>query len=61
MNSESFFPIFFFAVFALIVGSFLYKMLKHGSFKAAMFGAPIERTVEKRGQIYFRLMIMWVY
>ena len=45
MNSESFFPIFFFAVFALIVGSFLYKMHKHGGFKAAMFGAPIERTV----------------
>lgn len=45
MNAESLFPIFFFAVFSLVVGSFLYKMLKHGGFKAAMFGAPIERTV----------------
>jgi len=45
MNFEDIFPFFFFVVFALVIGSFIYKIFKHGGFKAAMFGAPIERTV----------------
>src|SRR5437763_16745827 len=40
----------FFAIFAAIVGTFLYRILKYGGFKAAMFGGHIERTVgEVRG------------
>jgi hypothetical protein len=40
----------FFAIFAVIVGSFAYRILKYGGFKAAMFGGHIERTVgEVRG------------
>ena len=35
----------FFAVFAIIVGSFAYKALKYGGFKAAMLGGRIEQTV----------------
>ena len=45
MNLESFFPFIFFAVFFLVAGSFVVKIVKHGGFKAAMFGAPIESTV----------------
>jgi hypothetical protein len=38
--------ILFVAVFALIVGSFVFfKFLKFGGIKAAMFGASIERTI----------------
>jgi hypothetical protein len=39
------FSILFVAVFALIVGSFVFKFLKFGGIKAAMFGASIERTI----------------
>lgn len=35
----------FFAVFAAVAVSMLFKVLKHGGFKAAMFGAGIKRTV----------------
>lgn len=35
----------FFAVVALVAGSFLFKIIKHGGFKAAMFGAGIQNTV----------------
>jgi hypothetical protein len=45
MDFESIFPFLFFVVFALVAGSFIYKIFKHGGFKAAMFGAPIARTV----------------
>ncbi len=34
-----------FAIFALVIGSFIFKILKHGGFKAAMFGAGIKNTV----------------
>ena len=39
------FSILFVAVFGLIAGSFAFKFLKFGGFKAAMFGASIERTI----------------
>ncbi|WP_158608593.1 hypothetical protein [Stagnimonas aquatica] len=45
MTFESFFPFIFFAIFFLVAGSFVVKIFKHGGFKAAMFGAPIESTV----------------
>ena len=45
MNFESAFPFMFFAVFALVAGSLIYKLFKHGGLKAAMFGAPIAHTV----------------
>lgn len=45
MSFDNIFPIVFFGIFAAVAGSFLYKMIKHGGFRAAMFGAPIERTV----------------
>lgn len=35
----------FFALFALVIGSFVFKIIKHGGFKAAMFGAGIRNTV----------------
>lgn len=45
MNFDSLFSFVFFVVFAAAAGSFIYKMIKHGGWRAAMFGAPIERTV----------------
>jgi hypothetical protein len=35
----------FFAIFAAVGGYLAYRPLRHGGFKAAMFGARIERTV----------------
>ena len=32
-------------IIALIIGSFIFKIIKHGGFKAAMFDAKIKRTV----------------
>lgn len=45
MNFDSLFPIFFCVVFIFMLGSFGYKIIKHGGFKGAMFGAPIKTTV----------------
>ena len=45
MNLEDVSSILFYAVFALVVGSLIFKIIKHGGLKAAMFGAPIERTI----------------
>jgi len=45
MHFEKALPIMFFVIFALVVGSFVFKSFKYGGFKAAMFGAPIERTI----------------
>ena len=45
MNFESISPFLVVAVFALVLGSFVFKIFKHGGLKAAIFGAPIERTV----------------
>jgi hypothetical protein len=39
------FTILFVAVFALIGGWFVFKLLRFGGIKAAMFGASIERTI----------------
>lgn len=50
----------FFAVFALVIGSFVFKILKHGGFKAAMFGAGIKSTageVSGSGQKLMRLTL----
>jgi hypothetical protein len=45
MHPQNYFPFIFFAFFAFVVGSFIYRIFKNGGFKAAMFGAPIIRTV----------------
>jgi hypothetical protein len=45
MNFENTFQYLFFAMFALVAGSFIFRIIKHGGLKAAMFGAPISRTV----------------
>lgn len=45
MNAENLPLILFLGALALIVGAFLYKIVQHGGFKAAMFGARIDRTV----------------
>ncbi|MEW5771592.1 MAG: hypothetical protein AB1831_14665 [Pseudomonadota bacterium] len=45
MNLENNFEYIFFAIFAFVAGSFVFKIIKNGGFKAAMFGAPIARTV----------------
>lgn len=35
----------FLGFFLLVIGTFVVKIVKHGSFKGAMFGASIRRTV----------------
>ncbi len=45
MNLENNFQYIFFAIIAFVAGSFIFKILKHGGLKAAMFGAPIAQTL----------------
>lgn len=52
----------FFAVFAAVIGFFAYRMIRHGGFKAAMFGARIDRTIgevsgEKQGPVGIALKV----
>jgi hypothetical protein len=48
----------FFVVFAAVIGYFVYRMLQHGGFKAAMFGARIESTVgEVTGERQFDMNV----
>jgi hypothetical protein len=50
MSFDAVIPYLFFAVFAAVAGSFIVKIVRHGGFRAALFGAPLERTVgEVRG------------
>ncbi len=42
---QSLFDNFFWVVFAGIAGYFIFRMLRYGGFRAAMFGAKIQRTV----------------
>jgi hypothetical protein len=56
------FEVIFFAVFAGVIGFFVYRIFRHGGFKAAMFGARIERTVgevsgEKQGPVAVALKV----
>ncbi len=37
--------ILFYIVFAAVVGVMLFRIIKHGGFKAAIFGASIESTI----------------
>lgn len=37
--------IIFFAIFGLVVANFLFKILKNGGLRAALFGAKIDKTV----------------
>jgi hypothetical protein len=63
MSTDSSFEFVFFAIFALVAGSFIYKIFKHGGLKAAMFGAPIERTVGevKGGGVKFMTIAVKVH
>lgn len=63
MNFESMAPFLVAAVFALVVGSFVLKIFKYGGLKAAMFGAPIERTVgeAKGGGVKFTSIAVKVH
>lgn len=45
MDIETIIMLLFMAPVALFIGSFLYRIFKHGGFKAAFFGASIQRTV----------------
>ena len=45
MHPQNFAPFIFFAFLAFVIGLFVFKIFKNGGFKAAMFGAPIVRTV----------------
>jgi hypothetical protein len=45
MNIDFLFENPFWVVLALVVGSFVWKMVRHGGFRAAMFGSSIERTL----------------
>ena len=56
MSLDSLFPLLFAAVLVLVVGSFVAKMVRFGGFKAAMFGAPIERTLGEVSGTGGRLM-----
>ncbi len=52
----------FFVVFFAIAGYFVYRMIQHGGFKAAMFGARIDRTIgevsgEKQGPMGIALKV----
>lgn len=52
----------FFVVFAAVLGYFGYRMLRHGGFRGAMFGARIEQTVgevtgEKQGPMNVALKV----
>lgn len=58
MGSNAIGFIIFLIVFALVAGRFLLKVLKMGGFKAAMFGAPIERTIGEVSCTTSRLMSM---
>ena len=52
--------VFVFSIIALVVGTFAYKIVKHGGFKAAMFGSSIKRTVgevEGSGSRMFRMKL----
>jgi hypothetical protein len=56
------FEVLFFAIFASVIGFFAYRMIRHGGFKAAMFGARIDRTVgevsgEKQGPVGVALKV----
>jgi len=44
MHFEDLAKMLFFVMLALVVGSFIYKSLRHGGVKGAMFGARIEHT-----------------
>jgi len=61
MHPQNLSPFIFIAFFALVVGSFAYKIFKNGGFKAAMFGAPIRRTEgEVEGTSSSRIMSVTV-
>ena len=45
MHPQNFIPFIFVGIIALSFGSFIFKIIKNGGFKAAMFGAPIARTI----------------
>jgi len=45
MHPQNFVPFIFIGIIALTFGSFIFKIIKNGGFKAAMFGAPIIRTI----------------
>ena len=52
----------FFAAFVGVIGFFAYRMIRHGGFRAAMFGARIDRTVgevsgEKQGPVGVALKV----
>jgi hypothetical protein len=56
------FEVLFFAIFAAVIGFFAYRMIRHGGFKAAMFGARIDRTVgevsgERQGPVGVALKV----
>ena len=45
MSTDLLFDNLFWVVLFLVIGSFVWKMVRHGGFRAAMFGSAIERTV----------------
>jgi len=52
----------FFVVFGLFAASLLFKVIKHGGLRGAMFGAPVGRMIsemqlEKRGMVKTKLKI----
>ena len=52
----------FYVTFAAVVGFFAYRVVRYGGFKAAMFGAQVERTVgevsgEKQGSLGITLKV----
>lgn len=56
MTQEDLPVVLFVGLMALMVGAFLYQVLKHGGFKAAMFGAAIDHTVGEVASSRSRLL-----
>jgi hypothetical protein len=59
---DSLATVLFLAAFAMVAGYFAYRVLKHGGFKAAMFGASIEQTIgeiagERQGPVGMGLKV----
>jgi hypothetical protein len=45
MNFDSLLDKLFWIVFALVAGTFVWRMFRHGGLRGAMFGASVARTV----------------
>jgi hypothetical protein len=62
MDIDSLFDKFFWVIFAVVLGTFAWKVLRHGGMRGAMFGSRIERLVgevegEKQAMHSFKVRV----